>query len=120
MKSSWLHMLGPSTVAILAQSPPPLQSLTFFSLGFQPLDVIGPSDIMQLVGYCIDMTYAFVTMLLGPELAGTVIKVLEYEPRTEQNWDPYPVVHNIPGAETCRSLGECVGPAGYEFGCGKE
>ncbi|KAH9437594.1 hypothetical protein MCOR27_007759 [Pyricularia oryzae] len=65
----------------------------------------------------IDMTYAFLSTILGSQLIGSVVNTLEYAPHVNKDWDPYSVVHKVPGADTSRSLGECVGPAGYEFSC---
>lgn len=65
----------------------------------------------------IDMTYAFFKMLLGEDKAATVMNRIEYSPHLDKAWDPYAVVHKVPGADLSRSLGDCVGPVGYEFDC---
>ncbi|KAK3347291.1 class I glutamine amidotransferase-like protein [Lasiosphaeria hispida] len=65
----------------------------------------------------IDMTYAFFRMLLGEAAVDPIINAMEYTPHTDRHWDPYSVVHHVPGADTSRPLGDCVGPAGYEYEC---
>lgn len=65
----------------------------------------------------IDMTYAFFTMLLGANVVQGIINGIEYSPHLNKEWDPYAVVHKVPGADLSRSLGDCVGPVGYEFDC---
>ncbi|KAL8408392.1 hypothetical protein RB594_006997 [Gaeumannomyces avenae] len=65
----------------------------------------------------IDMTYAFFKMLLGSQAVNTLINGIEYTPHTNEHWDPFSVVHKVPGADTSQPLGECVGPAGYSFTC---
>ncbi|GAB1315538.1 Class I glutamine amidotransferase-like protein [Madurella fahalii] len=65
----------------------------------------------------IDMAYAFFRRLLGPAAVDPVMNALEHPPHTDERWDPYSVVHDVPGADKGRSLGDCVGPVGYEFEC---
>ncbi|KAK3986416.1 DJ-1/PfpI family protein [Cladorrhinum sp. PSN332] len=65
----------------------------------------------------IDMTYAFFRKFLGPVAVDRVINAMEYTPHVDEHWDPYSVVHKVPGADTSRSLGDCVGPVGYELKC---
>jgi len=67
----------------------------------------------------IDMTYAFVKELIGEKVAGEVINGMEYTPHLDHNWDPYSVVFDVEGADRTRRLGDCVGPVGFEFDCGK-
>ncbi|KAK0708691.1 DJ-1/PfpI family protein [Lasiosphaeris hirsuta] len=65
----------------------------------------------------IDMTYAFFRALLGAAVVDPVINAMEYTPHTDRHWDPFSVVHHVPGADTSGPLGDCVGPAGYEYEC---
>ncbi|KXX74660.1 Isonitrile hydratase [Madurella mycetomatis] len=65
----------------------------------------------------IDMTYAFFRKFLDPALVDLVMNVMEYSPHTDKHWDPYSVVHDVPGADQGRPLGDCVGPVGYKFKC---
>jgi putative intracellular protease/amidase len=61
----------------------------------------------------IDMMYAFLKHLYGeddPNLA-TTMNVIEYAPHTDPDWDPFSIVHNVPG-HTNGSLESCVRPAG--------
>lgn len=92
------------------------------------------------------MTYAFFSRILDQKLVDRTMNNIEYAPHLDEHWDPYSIVHNVshislvlsvgmltdhvltrtlwhiqvPGADQSQSLGECVGPAGYEFTCNKE
>ncbi|KAI6362014.1 hypothetical protein MCOR25_006315 [Pyricularia grisea] len=68
----------------------------------------------------IDMTYAFFSRLLDQKMVDRTMNNIEYAPHLDEHWDPYSIVHNVPGADQSQSLGECVGPAGYEFTCDKK
>ncbi|KAK4162915.1 class I glutamine amidotransferase-like protein [Cladorrhinum sp. PSN259] len=65
----------------------------------------------------IDMTYAFLRKFFGPVAVDRVLNAMEYTPHLDEHWDPYSVVHKVPGADTSRPLGDCVGPVGYEIKC---
>ncbi|KAK0622661.1 class I glutamine amidotransferase-like protein [Immersiella caudata] len=65
----------------------------------------------------IDMTYAFFKKLMGVAAANRIMNAIEYTPHVNEHWDPFSVVHKVPGADASRPLGECVGPAGFEFEC---
>lgn len=41
---------------------------------------------------------------------------LEYAPHTDASWDPFSVVHHVPGANTDRSLIDQVGLPDLEHG----
>ncbi|KAK1828846.1 class I glutamine amidotransferase-like protein [Podospora conica] len=64
-----------------------------------------------------DMTYEFVKVLLGSDVAASTINAMEYTPHVEREWDPYSVVFEVAGADTSRPMGDCVGPVGYDFKC---
>ncbi|TLS21102.1 uncharacterized protein PpBr36_10460 [Pyricularia pennisetigena] len=76
-------------------------------------------------------------------LTGNVINTFEYALHINKRGDPYSVMHEmsytsqryvaqpttdsnrwldqqVPGADTSRFLGQCHGPAGYEFSCSKD
>lgn len=59
------------------------------------------------------MAYAFIRhyWCKRPEVAVGVANGVEYAPHTDKDWDPFSVIHNIPGANHSRSLVDCVGPA---------
>ncbi|PMD32049.1 class I glutamine amidotransferase-like protein [Hyaloscypha variabilis F] len=61
----------------------------------------------------LDMTYAFMKYLYGTEDLDPVMNSIEYAPHTNPHWDPFSVVHNVPGADKNMSLIDCVGPVGY-------
>ncbi|KAF2202641.1 class I glutamine amidotransferase-like protein [Delitschia confertaspora ATCC 74209] len=60
-----------------------------------------------------DMTYALLSWMYGSEKVGDMMNTMELAPHTNEHWDPYSVVHKVPGADTSRSLKELVGPVGY-------
>lgn len=45
----------------------------------------------------IDMTYEFVKVLLGDEVAASTINGMEYTPHVDKAWDPYSVVFKVRG-----------------------
>ncbi|CAK7213020.1 hypothetical protein SEUCBS140593_001705 [Sporothrix eucalyptigena] len=61
-----------------------------------------------------DMMYAFMKMYYGETNVDTLMNNIEYAPHTDASWDPFSVVHNVPGANKTRSLADCVGPVGYD------
>ncbi|KAK8026233.1 hypothetical protein PG990_004056 [Apiospora arundinis] len=63
-----------------------------------------------------DMMYAFMKKLYGPAMANTAANIIEYAPHQDPDWDPFSVVHKVPGANTSRSLTSCVAPVGYGSG----
>lgn len=58
-----------------------------------------------------DMAYRFLWHYWGPELAVSVANGVEYAPHTHADWDPFSVIHKLPGADYSHSLIDCVGPA---------
>ncbi|KFY49017.1 hypothetical protein V495_00830 [Pseudogymnoascus sp. VKM F-4514 (FW-929)] len=62
----------------------------------------------------LDMTYAFLKSVYGTDDLDAVMNGIEYAPHTNPDWDPFSVVHNVPGANTNMSLLDCTGPAGYD------
>ncbi|KAL1893012.1 hypothetical protein Sste5346_006693 [Sporothrix stenoceras] len=60
-----------------------------------------------------DMAYAFLKELYGDHPLDTYMNNVEYAPHTDATWDPFSVVHNVPGANKTHSLLDCVGPVGY-------
>lgn len=60
-----------------------------------------------------DMTYALLSWMYGSKEVNSTMNVIELSPHTNADWDPYAVVHNVPGADKTRSLQDLVGPAGY-------
>ncbi|KAK4128846.1 class I glutamine amidotransferase-like protein [Parathielavia appendiculata] len=63
----------------------------------------------------IDMMYAFLKHLYGendPVLTRTM-NGIEYAPHTDPNWDPFSIVHDVPG-HTNGSLESCVRPVGTD------
>ncbi|KAH8889102.1 class I glutamine amidotransferase-like protein [Thozetella sp. PMI_491] len=61
----------------------------------------------------IDMTYAFLKHAYGAEIIDGVMNGIEYAPHADPSWDPFSVVHNVPGADKNRPLTDCIAPAGY-------
>ncbi|KAH6855904.1 class I glutamine amidotransferase-like protein [Chaetomium sp. MPI-CAGE-AT-0009] len=63
----------------------------------------------------IDMMYAFFEHYYSDdkEAVQTMINGVEYAPHTDPHWDPFSIVHDVPGADTGGSLADCVKPAGY-------
>ncbi|PHH93367.1 hypothetical protein CDD83_5921 [Cordyceps sp. RAO-2017] len=64
----------------------------------------------------IDMTYAFLRRLYGDgdEILKSVMNEIEYAPHTKADWDPFSVVHKVPGANTMASLADSTTPVGYD------
>ncbi|KAF2873878.1 class I glutamine amidotransferase-like protein [Massariosphaeria phaeospora] len=60
-----------------------------------------------------DMMYALMSYLYGAEKVDLTMNAIELSPHTDSAWDPYAVVHKVPGANVSRSLFDLVGPAGY-------
>lgn len=58
-----------------------------------------------------DMAYRFIWHYWSPEAAVNVANSIEYAPHTDADWDPFSVIHKIPGADYCHSLIDCIGPA---------
>ncbi|KAE8449142.1 hypothetical protein EG329_008526 [Mollisiaceae sp. DMI_Dod_QoI] len=61
----------------------------------------------------LDMTYAFLKSVYGTDDLDPIMNSIEYAPHTNPHWDPFSVVHNVPGADKNRSLVDCTGPVGY-------
>jgi putative intracellular protease/amidase len=62
----------------------------------------------------IDMMYAWLKHFYGEtENLKSSINGMEYAPHQDPTWDPYSIVHNVPGAEQGRGLESCVKPVGY-------
>ncbi|PKS05685.1 hypothetical protein jhhlp_002782 [Lomentospora prolificans] len=57
-----------------------------------------------------DMMYAFLKHLYGEQQLNTVMNNIELVPHTDPDWDPFSVVHNVPGADTSRDMKDCFGP----------
>ncbi|KAK3331840.1 class I glutamine amidotransferase-like protein [Cercophora scortea] len=68
----------------------------------------------------LDMTYALFKKILGEKATNIVVNAMEYTPHQDRHWDAFAVVHKVPGADTKRPLGDCVGPAGYDFKCARD
>ena len=60
-----------------------------------------------------DMAYAFAKQAYGADLADRAANIMEYAPHQDPDWDPFSVVHEVPGANMSESLTSCVKPAGY-------
>lgn len=60
-----------------------------------------------------DMTYAFLKMMYGTDGLDDVMNGIEYAPHQDPHWDPFSIVHKVPGADMHGSLTSCVAPAGY-------
>ncbi|KAJ4299645.1 hypothetical protein N0V90_004891 [Kalmusia sp. IMI 367209] len=60
-----------------------------------------------------DMMWAFMGHYYGFEAANSTVNGIEYTPHTDPRWDAFAVVHNVPGADTNKSLADCLAPAGY-------
>ncbi|KAK5994340.1 Isonitrile hydratase [Cladobotryum mycophilum] len=62
-----------------------------------------------------DMTYALLAHLYGEEDDGLVsaINGIEYAPHTNASWDPFSVVHKVPGANPNADVADCVRPVGF-------
>jgi transcriptional regulator GlxA family with amidase domain len=62
----------------------------------------------------IDMMYAWLKHFYGEtKNLKSAINGMEYAPHQDPTWDPYSIVHNVPGAEQGRGLESCVKPVGY-------
>ncbi|KAK3386167.1 class I glutamine amidotransferase-like protein [Podospora didyma] len=63
----------------------------------------------------LDMTYAFLKHYYGEndqEVKDTM-NAIEYAPHTDPHWDPFSIVHKVPGADASGSLSDVTKPAGY-------
>ncbi|KAK3322897.1 class I glutamine amidotransferase-like protein [Apodospora peruviana] len=62
-----------------------------------------------------DMAYAFLSHLYGKgnEKLAKTMNGIEYAPHTDPHWDPFSVVHKVPGADKNADLSDCVKPVGY-------
>ncbi|KAH7014069.1 class I glutamine amidotransferase-like protein [Macrophomina phaseolina] len=61
-----------------------------------------------------DMTYALLSWMYGSEKVNATMNLIELAPHTNEHWDPYAVVHKVPGADTTRPLKDLVGPVGFD------
>ncbi|KAK4215805.1 dj-1 family protein [Rhypophila decipiens] len=63
-----------------------------------------------------DMVYAFLSHLYGEKdpVITKAMNGIEYSPHTDPHWDPYSVVHKVPGANANVSLADVVKPVGYD------
>ncbi|KAF9697340.1 hypothetical protein EKO04_004605 [Ascochyta lentis] len=61
-----------------------------------------------------DMTYALLSWMYGTEKVNFTMNLIELSPHTNQHWDPYSVVHKVPGANMTGPLTELVGPVGFD------
>ena len=43
-----------------------------------------------------DMTYAFISHTVSPDVAKRLANVMEYEPHTDPEWDPFSAIWNVP------------------------
>jgi transcriptional regulator GlxA family with amidase domain len=43
-----------------------------------------------------DMTYAFISTIFSPDLASQIANVMEYEPHTNPEWDPFSDIWHVP------------------------
>ncbi|GJN70014.1 dj-1 family protein [Purpureocillium lilacinum] len=62
-----------------------------------------------------DMAYAFLSHLYGTndERVDGMMNGIEYAPHTHADWDPFAVVHKVPGSDPNADLTDCTKPAGY-------
>ncbi|KAL2148031.1 hypothetical protein VTI28DRAFT_87 [Corynascus sepedonium] len=63
----------------------------------------------------IDMVYAFLQHYYSDDRASVqeMLNIIEYAPHQDPHWDPFSIVHNVPGVDKNRSLVDCVSPAGF-------
>ncbi|KAK3365120.1 class I glutamine amidotransferase-like protein [Lasiosphaeria ovina] len=63
----------------------------------------------------IDMAYAFMSHVYGADDQALIdtMNGIEYAPHLDAHWDPFSVVHKVPGADYNRNLTDCVKPVGY-------
>ncbi|KAE9362976.1 class I glutamine amidotransferase-like protein [Stipitochalara longipes BDJ] len=61
----------------------------------------------------LDMTYAFMKYVYGSDDLDPVMNSIEYAPHTNPHWDPFSIVHDVPGADKNMSLIDCTGPVGF-------
>ncbi|KAK4157766.1 class I glutamine amidotransferase-like protein [Chaetomidium leptoderma] len=62
-----------------------------------------------------DMVYAFLSHYYSNDMAAVneMINLIEYAPHEDPHWDPFAIVHKVPGADPNGSLVDCVKPGGY-------
>ncbi|PGH35595.1 hypothetical protein GX50_01576 [[Emmonsia] crescens] len=65
-------------------------------------------------GAGLDMTYALLKRWYGLEKANKMVNGIEYVPHTDPTWDPFSVIHNVPGANSNGSFEDCGAPVGYK------
>ncbi|KAL0932223.1 dj-1 family protein [Colletotrichum truncatum] len=63
----------------------------------------------------IDMTYAFLKHFYGTEILDSVMNAIEYAPYQDSHWDPFSLIHEVPGANTSAGSG-CALPVGNGSG----
>lgn len=61
-----------------------------------------------------DMTYALLSWMYGSQRINRTMNIIELSPHLDPNWDPYAVVHNVPGADKSRPLKDLIGPVGFD------
>jgi putative intracellular protease/amidase len=65
-----------------------------------------------------DMTYAWLRHFYGDtDQVKSVMNGIEYAPHRKASWDPFAVVHDVPGTDKNRTVAGCVAPVGYEEAC---
>ncbi|SPO04359.1 related to ThiJ/PfpI family protein [Cephalotrichum gorgonifer] len=58
----------------------------------------------------IDMMYAFMKHYYGEKEINIVMNTIEFAPHTDSHWDPFAVVHEVPGADPSGGTEDCFGP----------
>lgn len=61
-----------------------------------------------------DMTYALLSWMYGSAQVNFTMNLIELSPHTNQHWDPYSIVHKVPGADMNGPLKDLVGPVGFD------
>jgi len=57
-----------------------------------------------------DMMVAFLREVYGDPVVNTSVNNVEYAPHVDPSWDPFSIVHKVPGANMSMPLKELVGP----------
>ncbi|KAK0651153.1 class I glutamine amidotransferase-like protein [Cercophora newfieldiana] len=57
-----------------------------------------------------DMMVAFLRHVYGDPVVNTSVNNVEYAPHVDPSWDPFSVVHKVPGANMSMAMKELVGP----------
>ncbi|KAK0702637.1 class I glutamine amidotransferase-like protein, partial [Lasiosphaeris hirsuta] len=57
-----------------------------------------------------DMMVAFLRHIYGDPVVNNSVNNIEYTPHVDPNWDPFSIVHKVPGANTSMPLEEMLGP----------